>query len=207
MKHVTAALILGLVVGAAVASPARAPASDPAPSPSTPAQMQRDAMAATVIEAMRARLGGRHVELRFDRFDAREGSLRDLALSGAGRVRVEGGQAWLPIRYSALFDTATGEIVSPEVAFDTAAARTAAAGVDADALDAAVDDQLAGEFAAQRIAFELDDLRLVAQDARFVLVAGTGEARFAGEGKADVRVQGLYDRRAHAWLGVRYTLG
>lgn len=207
MKHATVALILGLVVGAAVASPARAPASHPAPSPSMPAQLQRDAMAAAVVEAMRARLGGRHVEFRFDRLDAREGSLRDLALSGAGRVRIEGGQAWLPIRYSALFDTATGEVVSPEVAFDTSAAGIAAPRVDAGALDAAVGHQLAREFATQRTGFELEALRLVAQDARFVLVAGTGEADFAGEGKAAVEVQGLYDRRAHAWLGVRYTLG
>jgi hypothetical protein len=207
MKHASLVLLLGLAVGAAIAAPARAPAVDRAPLPSTQAQPQRDAIAATVIEAMRMRFGGRHVEFRFDRFDAREGSLRDLALSGAGRIRIEGGEAWLPIRYSALFDTATAEVVSPEVAFDTTAAGAAPPGVDAGALDAAVGGQLAREFAAQRIAFALGDLRLVAQDTRFVLVAGTGEAEFAGEGSAEVEVQGVYDRRAHAWLGVRYTLG
>lgn len=204
MKLASLVLPLALVVGAAVAAPARAPAAATSP---VQGQQARDAMAATVIEAMRARFDGRHVELRFARFDVREGSLRDLALSGAGRVRLEGGEAWLPIRYSALFDMATGEIVSPDVAFDTAAARTAARGVDAEELDRAVREQLAREFAAQRISFELGELRLVARDARFVLVAGSGEASFAGEGSADVQVQGVYDRRAHAWLHVRYKLG
>jgi hypothetical protein len=113
----------------------------------------------------------------------------------------------MPIRYSALYDTLTGEIVSPEIAFDTSAARTAATGVDAGALDAAVDGQLAQEFASQSIEFALDDLKLVTQDARYVLVAGDGEAVFAGEGSAEVAVQALYDRHAHAWLDVRYTLG
>ena len=203
MKHASLALTLGLVVGAAVAAPARAPVAHVA----AESQPQRDAMAATVIEAMRARFGARHVEFRFDRFDARQGSLRDLALSGAGRIRIEGGQAWLPIRYSALFDTETGEVVSPDVAFDTATARTEASDVDAGSLDEKVGGQLASEFDMQRITFEMDELRLVAQDARFVLVAGSGEASFAGEGSAEVEVQGLYDRRTHAWLGVRYTLG
>lgn len=171
------------------------------------ASPSRDAIAATIIEAMRARFDGADIEFRFDAFRSEQGSLRDLALSGAAQVRLAGGDAWLPIRYSALFDQYTGEILAPQVEFDTRGAHAAATGIDRASLDAAVDGRLAGEFAAQAPAFDLDDLKLVARDARYVLVAGTGQAEFAGEGTAEVSVQAVYDRRAHAWLDVRYTLG
>lgn len=167
----------------------------------------RDAIAATVIEAMRARFDGTDVEFRFDTFHGEQGSLRDIALSGAGQVRLAGGDAWLPIRYSALFDRYTGEVLAPQVEFDTDGAHAVATGIDRTSLDAAVDGRLAEEFASQALEFALGDLKLVARDARYVLVAGTGQADFAGEGTADVSVQALYDRRAHAWLDVRYTLG
>ena len=167
----------------------------------------RDAIAATVIEAMRARFDGADVEFRFDTFQSEQGSLRDLALSGAGQVRLAGGEAWLPIRYSALFDRYTGEVLAPQVEFDTRGAHAAAIGVDRTSLDAAVDGRLASEFASQATRFDLDDLKLVARDTRYVLVAGTGQAEFAGEGTAEVAVQAVFDRRAHAWLDVRYILG
>jgi len=213
-SHVPIVLSLGLLFGiagvggrpGAVPSPAgaddgRAENAEVASSPS------RDAIAATVIEAMRARFDGADVEFRFDAFQSEQGSLRDLALSGAGQVRLAGGDAWLPIRYSALFDRYTGEVLAPQVEFDTRGAQAAATGVDRASLAAAVDGRLASEFASQAPRFDLDDLRLVARDARYVLVAGTGQAEFAGEGTAEVAVQALYDRRAHAWLDVRYVLG
>ena len=214
MNHAPIFLSLGLLFG--VAGMGHWPHALPSVAAGTDAQgteqvdaasPSRDAIAATVIEAMRARFDGADVEFRLDAFQSEQGSLRDLSLSGAGQVRLVGGDAWLPIRYSALFDQYTGEILAPQVEFDTRGAHAAATGVDRSSLDAAVDDRLAGEFATQAPAFDLDDLKLVARDARYVLVAGTGQAEFAGEGTADVTVQAVYDRRAHAWLDVRYTLG
>ena len=119
-----------------------------------------------------------------------------------------GGDAWLPIRYSALFDRYTGEVLAPQVEFDTRGAHAAATGVDRASLDAAVDGRLASEFASQAPRFDLDDdLKLVARDTRYVLVAGTGQAEFAGEGTAEVAVQALYDRKTGEWLRVDYELG
>lgn len=215
MSHAPIVLSLGLLFGAAGidwphalssadAEIGRAQAVDAQGSAASPS---RDAIAATVIEAMRARFHGADIEFRFDAFHSEQGSLRDLALSGAGQVRLAGGEAWLPIRYSALFDQYTGEILAPQVEFDAQAAHVEATGVDRSSLDAEVDHLLASEFASQAPAFDLADLKLVAHDARYVLVAGTGQAAFAGEGSADVSVQAVYDRRAHAWLDVRYTLG
>lgn len=215
MSHAPLVISLGLLLGiagidrphavpstaASGVAPVESAQPDVAPSPS------RDAIAATIIEAMRARFGGADIEFRFDAFRSEQGSLRDLALSGAGEVRLAGGDAWLPIRYSALFDQYAGEILAPRVEFDTRGAHADATDVDRAALDAEVDQRLAGEFEAQAPAFDLGDLKLVARDARYVLVAGTGQAEFAGEGSADVSVQAVYDRRARAWLDVRYTLG
>lgn len=209
MNHLALSLPFGLMLGVAglTGSFPGTPPGDTRDASATVAHAPRDAIAATVIEAMRSRFDGADVEFKFDRFHGEQGSLRDLALSGAGQVRLAGGSAWMPIRYSALFDTQTGEVLGPQVEFDTRSAHAAATGVDAASLDAVVDGQLAEEFASQSTRFELGDLKLVAKDARYVLVAGMGEAEFAGEGSADVSVQAVYDRRAHAWLDVRYTLG
>lgn len=211
MSHAPIVLSIGLLFGVAGTGdwpvPAEAGVTGMEEEDGQEASPSRDAIAATVIEAMRARFGGIDVEFRFDAFHSEQGSLRDLSLSGAGRVRLAGGDAWLPIRYSALFDRFHGKILAPHVEFDTRGAHASATGVDRVSLDAAVDGQLAGEFASQAPAFELEELHLVARDARYVLVAGTGQAAFAGDGTADVAVQAVYDRSAHAWLDVRYTLG
>jgi len=213
MSHVPIFVSLGLLFGVAGLGDWATPV------PSTASQGQaeamgaeasspsRDAIAATVIEAMRARFDGADIEFRFDTFHAERGSLRDASLSGAGQVRLAGGDAWLPIRYSALFDRFTGEVLAPQVEFDTDGAHAIATGIDRASLDAAVGGRLVEEFASQAPEFALGELKLVARDARYVLVAGSGQADFAGEGTADVGVQALYDRRAHVWLDVRYTLG
>lgn len=215
MSHAPIVLSLGLLFGiAGIDWPHATPSADARPGnaqaevePVDATSPSRDAIAATVIEAMRSRFDGADIELRFDAFQSEQGSLRDLALSGAGQVRLAGGDAWFPIRYSALFDQYTGEILAPEVEFDTRGAHADASGIDWASLDAAVDGRLAGEFSAQAPAFDLDDMKLVARGARYVLVAGTGQVEFAGEGTALVAVQAVYDRRAQAWLDVRYTLG
>lgn len=213
MNHAPAFLSFGLLFGVAGfgglpdAVPPLVPHGQTQETHVETSSPSRDAIAATVIEAMRARFGGADIEFRFDTFHGEQGSLRDIALSGAGRVRLAGGDAWLPIRYSALFDRYTKEVLAPQVEFDTRGAQAIATGVDRVALDAAVNGRLADEFASQALEFALGELKLVARDARYVLVAGTGRAEFVGEGTADVSVQALYDRRANAWVDVRYSLG
>ena len=213
MSHAPIFLSLGLLFGIAglggwpAAVPSVVSHGQPQEMHAEASSPSRDAIAATIIEAMRSRFDGADIEFRFDTFHGEQGSLRDIALSGAGQVRLAGGDAWLPIRYSALFDRFTGEVLAPQVEFDTDGAHAIATGVDRTSLDTAVDGRLSEEFASQTPEFALGDLKLVVRDARYVLVAGTGRADFAGEGTADVSVQALYDRRTHAWLDVRYTLG
>ena len=169
-------------------------------------QMQ-DATAAAVVESLRSRFAGREIEFKFDSFDSRPLSQRDMQLRGAGQFRIEGGQAWLPMRYAAIYDTSTGSVESPDITFTAQAAQGRPASVDATALDTMVGRQLTEEFASQSVDFDLGTVRPVASDGRYLMVDGSGIARFAGEGAAMVSVQAVLDRTTGQWLGVSYALG
>ena len=169
----------------------------------------QDVTAAAIIESLRSRFAGSEIEFKFDSFDSREISQRDTQLHGAGQFRIEGGQAWLPIRYSASYDTATDSIESPEVTFAARSDHGVHASIDTNtnALDAMVGQRLTDEFASQTVDFDLGPVNLVAGDRRYALVDGVGVARFAGEGAATVSVQAVLDRATGQWLGVAYVLG
>src|SRR5688500_3427139 len=70
----------------------------------------QDVTAAAVVESLRSRFAGSDIEFKFDSFDSRQLSQRDMQLRGTGQFRIEGGLAWLPIRYSASYDTTTDGI-------------------------------------------------------------------------------------------------
>lgn len=167
----------------------------------------QDVTAAAVVESLRSRFAGSDIEFKFDSFDRRQVSQRDMQLRGAGQFRIEGGLAWLPIRYSASYDTATGSIESPEITFTTQPARGRQASIDSAALDALVGRQLAAEFVSQTVEFDLGVVKPVAGDERYLAVDGSGVASFAGEGTATVSVQAVLDRATGRWLGVAYALG
>src|SRR5687768_16700759 len=64
----------------------------------------QDVTAAAVVESLRSRFAGSDIEFKFDSFDSRHVSQRDLQLRGGGQFRIEVGLAWMPIRYSASYD-------------------------------------------------------------------------------------------------------
>src|SRR5688500_11283886 len=142
----------------------------------------QDVTAAAVVESLRARFTESDIEFKFESFDKRRLSQRDMQLHGAGQFRIEGGLAWLPIRYSALYDTTTDSIGSPEIKFNAQPTRGRHASVDATGLDAMGDRQLTEEFASQAVEFDLGPVSPVAGDGRYLVVDGSGVAKFAGEG-------------------------
>jgi hypothetical protein len=167
----------------------------------------QDAAAAAVIAALRAQFQQRDVELRIDHLHGEELSLRDLQLAGQGRIRIEGSQAWLPVRFQALYDTATATVLSPAVTLDrTSASLASAADLPTDSLDRVVTGQLAAEFVSQQVDFDLAAVRVTGGDARYALVEGGGVATFAGEGEAPVRLQAVFDREQQAWVRVDYRM-
>ena len=167
----------------------------------------RDVTAAAVVESLRSRFAGSDIEFKFDSFDSRRLSQRDLQLRGAGQFRIEVGQAWMPIRYSASYDTATDSIESPDITFAAQPEDGRQASIDATELDAMVGRQLSEEFASQAVEFDLRTAKMVAGDRRYAMVDGIGVASFAGEGAATVSVQAVLDRATGQWLGVSYALG
>ena len=193
-----------LLFGLATAVAQLQPASVAAPDPDTASGMQ-DVTAAAVVESLRARFAGSDVEFKFDSFGSQQASARDVQVQGSGRFRLEGGTAWMPIRYSALYDTEQSSIESPDIRF-AAAISSQPRSVDGVALDRAVGSRIAAEFASQSVQFDLGTIRLIGGDARYALVEGAGVASFHGEGDAPVSVQAVFDRSKGKWLGVVYEL-
>lgn len=204
MGHAPIILSLVLAVGAATQIQPSVVAAPVAPS--AQGEALRDVMAAAVIQRLQAEFAGREVEFKFDTFASERASRRDLVLSGTGQFRLEGGRAWLPMQYEALYDTATAGLESPEIRFDAQRGK-AAVDVDVVALDAAVDRRLADEFASQAVAFDLGPVRATGGDARYAMVEADGIAEFPGEGAAQVTVQAVFDRTTRQWLQVGYALG
>ena len=163
-----------------------------------------DAAGAAVVASLRSQFDGRDVEFKLSDMDAERVSLRDVALLGEGRIRIDG-DGWLPIHFEALYDTATGTVLSPAITLDrnpSATPDTPIAG-----LDGAVADALGAEFVSQDVAFELDSAWRTGGGDRFAVVDGQGVARFAGEGDAEVRLQAVYDMVDARWIHVGYALG
>lgn len=211
------ALVLGCALGAsAIAAQQVASKSGPgdvamgaiaAPADEALAIHVQDAAAAAVIAALRVQFQQRDVELRIDHLHGEEVSLRDLHLAGHGRIRIEGSQAWLPVRFQALYDTATATVLSPAVTLDrTSAAVAPGADLPTDSLDRMITGQLAAEFDSQQVDFDLAAARVTGGDARYALVEGGGVATFAGEGEAPVRLQAVFDREQQAWVRVDYRM-
>ena len=170
-------------------------------------QAINDAAAAAIIGALATQLQDQDVQFQLGKVDSSRASLRDLALDGSGLIRLEGGSAWLPIRFQALYDTDTQTVESPAITFVAQHGRNALDKSVATQLDGLVDHKLASEFAQQPVQFDIADAGVVGGDARFALVQGDGIADFAAEGKSDLAVQGIYDRVAHRWIQVDYQLG
>jgi hypothetical protein len=169
-------------------------------------QAINDAAAAAVIGALATQLDG-DVQFKLGTIDSSRVSLRDMALDGQGLIQLNGGSAWMPIRFQALYDTDTQTVESPAITFVAEHAGKSLDRPVAQQLDAQVNRKLAAEFAQQPVTFDMGTVGVVGGDSRYAVVKGDGIADFAAEGKSDIAVEGIYDRDARAWIQVDYQLG
>lgn len=202
-RRSTHAFLLIACTAAAVAV-AGTPGSQPSADGASATRVH-DAAGAAVVASLRSQFEGRDVEFELASLDAESVSLRDMALDGEGRIRIEGAGGWLPVHFEALYDRATGTVLSPAITLDrnpSAPPETPTAG-----LDGAVAAALGEEFASQDVAFELDSAWRTGGGERFAVVDGEGVAHFEGEGDAEVRLQAVYDLVDERWIHVGYALG
>jgi len=163
------------------------------------------ATAAALIGALQSRFEGERVELRLGEVKAERVSLRDLALHGDARIRFAGAQAWMPIRFDALYDTTGMVVESPNILIG---ARTEDA-KRADALPLpglvrALDAALDAEFQSNAVDVSLGKAQVIGSDGLRDIVAADAVAIFDGHDRVPVSVRALYDREAGRWLAPSY---
>ena len=214
MRRLPLFMILLLCPGVLLATAAQA--SDPAPKPAVagPAvggtEAINGAVAGVLIAALGEQFGGRPVSIMLDRVNVQPASIRDRAVSGEGRARIDGDEDWIGFRFSTLYDVTFNSAAYPDISLggvtsgerdipnDTVLVRE---------LDERVVQGLGKEFAGQVVRLQLDRITTVEAGSRYLRINANGIADFGAEGTSPARIEALYDRRGKAWLRVNYELG
>ncbi len=163
------------------------------------------ATAAALIGALQTRFGGQPVELQLGDVRSERVSLRDIALNGEANIRFNDTQAWLPVRFQALYDTTAQAVESPHITLGASLATAKpAANLPLVALQKKVDGAMGEEFLSQDVEFRLGDARVVGDDGGRLVVDAEGIARFDQSEQAPVTVRALYDSRNGRWIDAEY---
>jgi len=200
------ALSAGLMAASGFSAPSPTPLAAPAAPAAPAAHMVDDAVAAAVIVAIRQEFDEEAVDVTLGQVASRPAGLVQRDLSGAGRLRLGNHGAWIPFRFSALFDASDASIQPPRLSFDREHAVRATAPVAA-ALRTEVGRRMRDEFAQQAPTVRLDQVRVLRSDQRFLQLVADGSVDFAAEGRAHASVQGTLDRTTGRWVRVDYALG
>jgi hypothetical protein len=170
-------------------------------------QAINDAAAAAVIGALQTRFKGQPVQFRMDELLSNRASLRDIELDGRGQIRFDATDEWLPISFHALYDTDTQAVLSPSITLGAQHLGHADDSLPLDRLQLRVGEALASEFSSQEVSFDLQQASVIGGDGRRVIVEGNGVAKFDGEGREDLTVQAIFDRRSGRWIDSTYEFG
>lgn len=165
------------------------------------------ATAAALIGALQSRFDGYDVQLRLGDMRSERVSLRDIALNGEASLRLGKNEAWLPLRFEALYDTTEQTVLSPNIVLGATLASTQSADkLPLRRLQTEVDRVMGEEYASNQVDFLLADARVVGDDGVRLVVQGDGVARFDGDERIAVTLQALYDRNRKRWLDPQYAL-
>ena len=196
----------GVAVPVLVEGKATAQAATPTLPTDVKAQQAIDAAtAAALIGALQTRFSGQPVELQLGEVRSERVSLRDIALNGEASIRFNGAQAWLPVRFLALYDSTAQTVESPNITLGASLAAAKPAGkLPLAKLQAQVDAAMGEEFLSQDVAFKLGEARIVGGDGSRLLVQADGIAEFDRSEQAPVSVRALYDSRSGRWIDAQY---
>jgi hypothetical protein len=166
-----------------------------------------DAIAAAVIESISRQFDTSDVVVQLATVQVRPASIQDRRVTGEGRLRIDGGNDWVPFHFDAMYDTASAEVTYPRLDLGSG---TSAGVPTTSALAASLDGQvtkaLKAEFQSQPVRWSLASAR-TSQLGRFTRVQGDGVADFGPDGSTPAQVEGLYDTASNRWVRVRYELG
>lgn len=208
-------LSLGAMSTLAIGSLAAGVGPQPLPLPRATAAVQvaseatalEDVVAAAVIGSISRQFDTADVVVKLDKVDAMPASIQDRQVVGAGRLQLAGDPTWIPVRFAAIYDTASTEVTYPQLRLgDGQGSGSRLQPALARSLDQAMGRALRAEFADQPVDWSLARAD-VAPTGRYLLVEADGVADFGTEGTAPTRVQALYDAREGRWLRVNYELG
>ena len=170
-------------------------------------QAINDAAAAAIIGALQTRFDGQPVQFRLGEMLSDRASLRDIALHGGGEIRFDNTGDWMPIQFDALYDTDTQSVQSPSITLGAQHSARNDGSLPLDGLQMRVGKAMAREFESQQVSFDLQQASVIGGDGQRIVVEGNGIATFDGEGREDVTIQAIYDKRSGEWIDANYEIG
>ena len=122
-------------------------------------------------------------------------------------MRLGKDNAWLPLRFDALYDTTEQAVLNPNIVLGaTLATALSADRLPLNGLQAQVDRAMGEEYQSNQVDFALAEARIVGDDGVRLVVQGDGVARFDGEERVAVTLQALYDRNSKRWVDAQYAV-
>lgn len=220
--HRFAVPLLIIVSGFGLALTASARAANDAPGPivaiaagtapqsrAEGAQAIDDALAAALVGAIATRFDEQRIDVKLDHVDSTMAGFLQRDLRGNARLKIGRDGTWIPVSFSALYDTSNGTVGFPSLVLGADAPGQVLPADDhiTRQLATEVDARLGSEFASQDVRFKIDQARVVHVGNRFLRLDANGVADFGVEGTTTAIINALYDPGTGRWIHLNYELG
>lgn len=169
-------------------------------------------VAGSIIGAIVSSFDEAHVQVKLDDVHLDPLDLEQSQASGSGYVKLgrDKDAAWVPFRYTALYDTLDHSASVPRIEIGGAHNTIALTGTEpasvAQVLAIGMNQRLHKEFGQQQPTVQLETIALAKLDADHASVLAEGIVNFGVEGTAIAQIQALYDTRSNRLLRLDYRL-
>lgn len=220
--HRLALTLLIIVSGCGLADTASARPANDAPRPivataagdapqsrTEGAQAIDDALAAALVGAITTQFDERTIEVKLDHVESTLAGFLQRDLHGNARLKIGRDGAWIPVTFSALYDTSNGTVGFPSLVLGADAPGQVLAADDriTRQLATEVDARLGNEFTSQDVRFKIDQARVVHIGGRYLQLDANGVADFGVEGTTTAIINALFDPKTGRWIQLSYELG
>lgn len=173
------------------------------------AQAIDDALAAALVGAIATQFDERIIEVKLDHVESTLAGFLQRDLHGNARLKIGRDGAWIPVSFTALYDTSDGTVGFPSLVLGADAPGQVVPADDriTRQLASEVDARLRTEFTSQDVRFKIDQARVVHLGGRFLQLDANGVADFGVEGTTTAIINALYDPDTGRWIQLSYELG